>query len=172
MIIDRLNTKELFISLDDASSQLLNMIASLSEVALNTVPFHESWTAAQLASHVTKSNSSISLALNMEAKPAERDPAEKVQELRRMFLDFTTKFQSPDFISPTQGTYEKDILISKLNRSVERLKEAASKVNLTDIINLPAFGEITKLELLHFVLYHTQRHTHQLKNIIRIIEIR
>ena len=138
MIIDRLNTKELFISLDDASSQLLNMIASLSEVALNTVPFHESWTAAQLASHVTKSNSSISLALNMEAKPAERDPAEKVQELRRMFLDFTTKFQSPDFISPTQGTYEKDILISKLNRSVERLKEAASKVNLTDIINLPA----------------------------------
>ena len=172
MIIDRLNTKELFISLDDASSQLLNMIASLSEVALNTVPFHESWTAAQLASHVTKSNSSISLALNMEAKPAERDPAERVQELRRMFLDFTTKFQSPDFISPTQSTYEKDILISKLNRSVERLKEAASKVNLTDIINLPAFGEITKLELLHFVLYHTQRHTHQLKNIIRIIEIR
>ena len=172
MIIDRLNTKELFISLDDASSQLLNMIASLSEVALNTVPFHESWTAAQLASHVTKSNSSISLALNMEAKPAERDPVQRIQELRGMFLDFTTKFQSPDFISPKQGTYEKDILISKLNRSVERLKEAASKVNLTDIINLPAFGEITKLELLHFVLYHTQRHTHQLKNIIRIIEIR
>ena len=172
MIANSLNTKELFISLDDASSQLLNMIASLSEAELNDVPFKNSWTAAQLASHVTKSNSSISQALNIEAKPAERDPAERVQELKRMFLDFTTKFQSPDFISPMQGSYEKEILISKLNRSVERLKEAARKVNLTDIINLPAFGEITKFELLHFVLYHTKRHIHQLKNIMRIIESR
>ena len=83
----------------------------------------------------------------------------------------------PNFIIVYLAKYgiaktNRKILISKLNRSVERLKEAASKVNLTDIINLPAFGEITKLELLHFVLYHTQRHTHQLKNIIRIIEIR
>ena len=35
--------------------------------------------------------------------------------------------------------------------------------------NLPVFGEITKLELLHFVLYHTQRHIHQLKKILAAI---
>ena len=106
----------------------------------------------------------------MEAKPAQRDPAERVQELRGIFLDFTTKFKTPDFILPTEDTYEKNILIARLNRSNERLREAAGRVDLSGIINLPAFGEITKLELLHFVLYHTQRHLHQLKNIIRIME--
>ena len=170
MMIEELHTKELFTSLNNASSKLLTMITSLSEATLNTIPFKNSWTAAQLAAHVTKSNNSIAFALKMEAKPAERDPGERVQELKEMFLDFTTKFQSPDFILPTQDTYEKETLIAKLKRSTELLKEVANRVNLSDIISLPAFGEITKLELLHFVLYHTQRHSHQLKNIILIIE--
>ncbi|MEP6596313.1 MAG: DinB family protein [Ginsengibacter sp.] len=171
MITDRLNTTELFTSLDNVSSELLIIIASLSETSLNTIPFKYSWTAAQTAAHITKSNSSIAQALNMEAKPAERDAGERVQELKGIFLDFTTKFQSPDFILPTQDTYEKEVLIARLKRSIERLKETAGKVDLSEIISLPAFGEITKLELLHFVLYHTQRHLHQLKNIMRIIEI-
>jgi len=165
-----INTKELFAPLDKVSSELLIIIESLSESTLNTIPFKHSWTAAQLTTHVTKSNSSIAQALNMEAKPAQRDPAERVQELRGIFLDFTTKFKTPDFILPTEDTYEKNILIARLNRSNERLREAAGRVDLSGIINLPAFGEITKLELLHFVLYHTQRHLHQLKNIIRIME--
>ena len=106
----------------------------------------------------------------MEAKQAERNPGERVHQLKAMFLDFATKFQSPEFIRPTQDTYQKDTLIARLKRSNELLKEVANKVNLSEIISLPAFGEITKLELLHFVLYHTQRHTHQLKNIIQVTE--
>jgi hypothetical protein len=106
----------------------------------------------------------------MEGKPAEREPGERVQELKKIFLDLSTKFQSPEFILPTQDTYEKDTLVAKFKRSIERLKAAAATVNLSEIINLPIFGEITKLELLHFVLYHTQRHNHQLKNIVGILE--
>jgi hypothetical protein len=166
MTSDIAYTRELFVSLDKASSELLGMIASLSESALNWVPFKDSWTAAQLAAHVTKSNASIAQALNMEAKPADRDPGERVQELKSMFLDFTVKFKSPGFIVPTQDYYEKETLLVKLKKSAELLKETAGKVNLPEMISLPAFGEITKLELLYFVLYHTQRHIHQLKNIM------
>src|SRR5205814_4099408 len=98
-----------------------------------------------------------------------RSPDERAVELKEMFVDFTIKFQSPDFIVPAAGNYGKEILIAKLKKSIERLKEQRSRVNLFEILSLPAFGEITKLELLYFVLYHTQRHTHQLKNIIRVI---
>jgi hypothetical protein len=167
---EKLNTKELFISLDFVFSELLAMIEALSEPALNTVPFADSWSAAQLAAHVAKSNSSIAQALDMEAKKAERNPDERVPELKGIFLDFTIKFQSPDFIVPASGNYEKENLIAKLKRTIERLKEQRTKADLSGIISIPAFGEITKLELLYFVLYHTQRHTHQLKNIIQIIE--
>jgi DinB superfamily len=169
MITQKLNTKKLFAALDNASSELLEMVESLNETEFNTVPFTGSWTAAQLASHITKSNNSIAQALDMEAKKTERNPDERAQELKEIFLDFKTKFQSPEFIVPAQGIYEKETVIGKLKKSIERLKEQRNKVNLSQILSLPAFGEITKLELLYFVLYHTQRHIHQLKNILRIV---
>lgn len=170
MATDTLNTKEFFASLDDTSSELLQLISSADSTTINTVPFKGSWTAAQLASHVTKSNKAIAQALSMEGKTAERNPAERVPELKKMFLDFTAKFNSPEFIRPKQDSYQKEALIAELKKSIEQLKELRSKINLSEIISLPAFGEITKPGLLYFVLYHTQRHVHQLKNIFQAIK--
>jgi len=169
------NTKEFFASLDEASSELLQMVSLADSTTLNTIPpdsnlVKNSWTAAQLATHVTKSNKAIAQALNMEGKEAERNPAGRVPELKKMFLDFTIKFDSPEFIRPKQGTYQKEALIDELKKSIEQLKELHGKINLSEIISLPAFGEITKLELLHFVWYHTQRHIHQLGNIFQALK--
>ncbi|MEP6512401.1 MAG: DinB family protein [Parafilimonas sp.] len=165
-----IGAKELFASLDDTASELLKLISSADEKTISIIPFEDSWTAAQLAAHVTKSNQAIAQALNMQGKTAERNPAERAQELKAIFLDFTTKFQSPEFILPAQDTYQKETLIADFKKSIEQLKEMSTKADLSEIISVPAFGEITKFELLYFVLYHTQRHIHQLKNIFKIIE--
>ena len=161
--------KALLASVNRASTELLALLEPLDEKQINTIPFKESWTAAQLATHVTKSNKAMAQAMEMEGKPTERDPAARAKELKDLFLDFSIKFKSPEFILPTQNRYEKEPLIAALQKSNERLKENAARVAITKKISLPAFGEITKLELLHFVLYHTQRHIRQLKNIIEYI---
>jgi len=168
MTTEKLNTKELFALLTDTTSEFVELISSAESTTINTVPFEDSWTAAQLASHVTKSNKAITQALNMEGKTAGRNPDERAQELKAIFLDFTAKFQSPEFILPTKKTYQKEEVIEKLKKSIEQLDDVRNKVNLSEIISLPAFGEITKLELLYFVLYHTQRHIRQLRNILRL----
>lgn len=170
MTTDTINTKELFASLDETWSELLKLISSTDSSTVNTVPFKDSWTAAQLATHVTKSNKAIAQGLNMEGKPVERNPEEGVQHLKKMFLDFTTKFQSPEFIIPENIEYNKEAVIAAFKKSIEQLQNTRTKVNLIEIINLPVFGEVTKLELLHFVLYHTQRHNHQLKKIIKTLQ--
>jgi len=165
MVIEMLHTKELFASLDDTTSELIQLASSKNEVFLNTIPFTGSWTAAQLIVHVTKSNKAIVQGLNMQGKPADRNPEEGVPHLKKMFLDFEVKYQSPAFIIPEQGNYNKEELVNALEKSVQRLQQTRIATDLTEIINLPAFGDVTKLELLHFVLYHTQRHIHQLKKI-------
>ena len=170
MITESLPARELFIKLHEPVSELLDLLSSKTEVALNTVPFKNSWTAAQVADHITKSTSSIAKAMNMESAPTGRDPGERIQELKKMFLDFTVKFKSPEFILPSQDVYEKEPLIGKLNSSFSQLKERANSVNLSGMITHPAFGDITKLELLYFVLYHTRRHLRQVKNILLIVE--
>jgi hypothetical protein len=154
---------------DNTLNALLQVIESFDTEQINTIPFQDSWTAAQVASHVTKSNSSIAQAMKLQGATIERDADERVQELKDMFLDFAVKFKSPEFILPTQDIYDRDKLIAALKGSVEQLKEASNEANLSEAIKHPAFGEITKLELLHFVLFHMQRHTRQLKNISGVI---
>lgn len=170
MTTGTLNTKQLFTSLKEIWAELVTMISSTNELSINAMPFEGSWTAAQLATHVTKSNKAIVQGLHMEGKPAHRNPEEGVPHLRELFLNFETKFQSPEFIVPENKQYDKEAVVAALNRSIEQLKEDGIKVDLTEIINLPVFGEITKLELLHFVLYHTQRHIHQLKKILSALQ--
>ena len=166
MVIEKLNTQELFASLDKTWDDFFSLFTSIDEKNINTVPFENSWTVAQLVTHVKKSNNAIVQALQMEGKPCTRNADERVDELKSIFLDFTVKFQSPAFIVPEEKEYKKEDIVNQVYTSVKHLKELRTTVNLTEIIYLPAFGEIAKFEILYFVLYHTQRHLRQLKNII------
>lgn len=170
MVIERLNVDELFASLDETWSAFLKLVSSVDEQDINIVPFEDSWTVAQLATHVIKSNKAIVQALQMEGKPCSRNAGERTDELKKTFLDFTVKFQSPEFIVPENKEYKKEAVVEKLENSIEQLKQLGAKANLYEIIILPAFGELTKFEILYFVLVHTQRHLRQLKNILSIID--
>jgi hypothetical protein len=169
MVIERLNTAELFSSLDETWVAFLKLVSSVDGQDINIVPFEDSWTVAQLATHITKSNKAIVQALQMEGKPCNRNADERADELKKIFLDFTVKFQSPEFIVPEKKEYKKEAVVEQLENSIEQLKQLRTKKNLYEIIILPAFGELTKFEILYFVLVHTQRHLRQLKNILSII---
>ena len=161
--------KELFVSVDETAAGLMELLLPLSEEQINIIPFAGSWTAAQLATHVTKSNNAIVQAMDIEGKLPERKSTERVAELKKIFLDFSHKLKSPEFIVPMPGIYGKEKLLATLKKSNDQLKEKREQVNLSEVIEFSAFGRITRLELLHFVLYHTQRHIHQLKNIVQFI---
>lgn len=169
MVIEKLNTQELFAALDKTWTEFFGLVTFVEEKKINIIPFENSWTIAQLATHVKKSNNAIVQALQMQGKPCNRNADERVIELKNIFLDFTVKFQSPEFIVPEKKDYKKEDVVNQLNNSIEQLKQLRSTANLTEIIYLPAFGEIAKFEILYFVLYHTQRHLRQLKNIISSI---
>lgn len=154
----------------EVNQSLLRLVGSFSEKGFNTIPFKGSWTAAQVTDHITRSNKSITQALSLEGKPAGRKPDVRTPELAKIFLDFRTKLKSPDFILPTQDIYPKALLIEAWESSVERLKETALNASLEDAIEHQAFGKITKLELMYFVIYHTQRHSYQIQHIYEIVE--
>ena len=109
-------------------------------------------------------------AMLMDAKPAERDPGERIEELKKVFLDFSKKLNSPDFIVPEEGTYERQPTIEKLNESFNQFKLNANSANLNDLVEGLPLGPITKLEIIHFVLFHTQRHLHQMKKIYETLK--
>jgi len=172
MVTENLNTQELFISLDRITTELEDLVSSFSEIQINAIPFNGSWTAAQVADHVTKSNIGIIKSLKKEGKLNSKDVGAGIEQLKNIFLNFDSKLQSPEFILPTQDIYQKGSVIEDLKRSVEQLKQASREINVFETIDHPIFGKIAKLELLHFVVYHSQRHIHQLKNIFSIVSVR
>lgn len=145
-----------------AMDELLDRFA---ESTLNRIPPGSGWSSAQVVDHVTRSNRAMSAALEMPGALADRDPAQRREELRSMFMNFSNKFTSPAFIEPENKYYDKDVLQHAFRQSLQTLHDKAATAGYATMINLPGFGQITKLELLYFVGYHTKRHVYQLQNL-------
>lgn len=155
--------------IDKTLTELIDLLSSVAEEKINVVPFEGSWTAGQLAQHMIMSNSGFVELMNGPVKKTERNPEELVEKIRAAFLNFTIKFESPDFIRPPKIHYNKEQLLFSLNNIKEQLIQTIETSDLTKTwttFELPVLGYVTGLEAVHFVLTHTQRHIHQLKKII------
>jgi len=170
MELPEINTNELIDAVDNTTFRFFQLVSSMDEKQLNTIPFAGSWTAAQAAEHVTKSNESIFKSLKEKGRDPGRQPDQGVENLKNIFLNFDSRLQSPKFILPTKDRYQKEALLLNLEKSIEDLKEAGHHEILNEMISHPVFGEVTKLELLHFVVYHTKRHVHQVENILQSVQ--
>jgi len=169
---DELEKESLIEVLGRTTSQLVQKVQRFDELEINAIPFANSWTAAQVADHLTKSNNSISKAMLLNGTTINRNPRARVEELQKIFLDFDSKLKSPDFILPSKDIYEKEVVMNNLKWSVEKLMEVGSESELSEMINHRAFGDITKFEILYFVQFHTLRHIHQLDKIYEVVKDR
>ena len=145
---------------------LLAVLGGVKQEQLNQVPFEGSWTPGQVADHILKSHAGVPDILNQKAESANREPGEKEVAIKKVFLDFTIKMKSPDFVLPSDEPLNKEELVSGIkNKSTEILN--AIQVNdpsqVCSGFELPGFGPFTRLEWLYFITYHTQRHVWQLE---------
>ncbi len=165
MTAETLYTNKILSETSVAISELSNLMTAVEKDKVNTIPYEGSWTAPQLLRHVSKSVRRMAKALQMEAKPAKRNPEERIEGLKNVFLDFSKKLKQPDFLIPEEQFYEKQTAIDELNKSFSEYKGKAMNANLDELVEGLPLGPITKLEITYFVLFHTQRHLHQMKKI-------
>lgn len=167
------NNQEIITAFENAASELIKMLSSFSEVQFNKIPFEGSWTAAQVGEHLRKSYNGIPQTLTGTSKQTERDPRQFIEPIKTTFLNFNTKLQSPDFIIPEQKQYKKDELIHSLEAILKEIIKTLPALDMNATctsFSFPVLGELTGVEIVHFITYHTQRHIHQLKNIKQKIE--
>lgn len=151
-------------------SGLYRVLAPLTDQMINTIPFEGSWTAGQVLEHVIKSASGLPQVCSGPVEQVARPKDEKIAAIRKLFLDFSVKFQSPDFILPGNDQQHKAALTDTLKKIEQDINHIAATQDLGVeclAFELPGFGKLTRYELLNFVLIHAQRHTRQLENIAR-----
>lgn len=161
-------SQTLFVKLDTTLNELIYVLSSFTRQEMNSIPFENSWTAGQVGEHLRQSYAGLPSLLLQQTKPTDRAPDERIQGIKNIFLDFSIKMTSPAFIIPPAKDYDKDTLIQSLVSLKEEIVHAASTADLAKTCTLfefPVIGYLTGLEIVHFIIYHTQRHLHQLKNI-------
>jgi uncharacterized protein YndB with AHSA1/START domain len=149
--------------------QVVGLARSLDEEKWNTVPYKGSWTPAQLIRHLLKSVSGIGPLIQKPSTPPERNPGERIIQLKQNFLDITKIMHSPEFIVPEKMHYNKQSLITEFEAALAPLTKLKD-VNLNELITGLPLGPITKLEIIHFIFYHFQRHLIQMKRITEALK--
>lgn len=160
--------KEIVNELGSALDNTAALIESFNQEELNKVPFAGSWTAAQVARHIYLSLAGLDKLFNAPAEPANRPVGQQVNEFKELMGNMDIKMQSPEYIVPEDKHFDKQDLIESLKEVKKIAVDAAINTNLETVPPLedghPLKG-VTKLELVHFLTYHTQRHNRQIKNI-------
>lgn len=151
------------------TQEFLKLLHPLTENALNFKFSDQSWSPGQIGHHILKSYASVETLLG-KTRSTMRKTDENISKIKEIFLDYSIQMQSPEFVIPTNKPINKAELLTKLENRIIQITEVikTTDLSLTCIdFAIPEYGEFTRLEWIWFNIYHTQRHTHQLKSTIQ-----
>jgi hypothetical protein len=154
--------------------ELIGSIERFNESQFNTVPFQGGWTCGQVAEHLLLSAGGVEVIAG-QTSPTQRPADEKTGALAAIFLDLNIKLQSPDFIVPAPGPYDKAEMMTKLRTAWTRIDQAVCLLDLTVTCvdaDFPGLGALTRLEWIKFYIFHTQRHQRQINRIYDGLSLR
>jgi len=165
--------KEIHIAIDETLSELLAVVSNFQQEQFNIVPFKDSWTAGEVTQHLVLSISGFVELMNGPTQPTNRNPREHIDSIKNVFLNFSSKLKSPDFIVPEKKSYDKQEQLERLKKLKAAVEDIIEKADLDQTctrFTIPGgLGFLTRQEALAFVLYHTQRHIHQLRKIKNVL---
>ena len=152
--------------------ELYKTISLFTEEEINKIPFEGSWTPGQVIRHIIKSISGLRQLSDGTTQKIRERGDENIPAIKSIFLDFTTKMKSPDYIYPEDQEYDKNELVSSLQKIEKEMLDISQTYDLTLSCvdaEFPSMGNLTIYEWIIFSLVHTQRHSHQLKNIYDVM---
>lgn len=164
--------KSTITELESTYKGLVEAISAIPANEVNTIPYEDGWTAAQVTEHILKA---IGIeVLYGKTQITNRDIDQKIKPVSDLFLNLDIKMQSPDFIYPSDKKYQKQELLDLVNDKFTKLIEAVKTLDLSLTcldFEVPTLGPFTRLEFIWFYIVHTQRHIFQLQKIARALAI-
>lgn len=150
----------------ESTENLLKTLQDFPEAAFNKKPRKDKWSIGQVADHLLKTEVNTLRMLTQEVEPSDRNPEQKIEDIREQFLNFNKKFKAFGPIVPDDSSKEKQEMIDRLQDNRQRLSSIIDIEDLTGLITAfehPLFGSLTRVEWLYFQIYHSRRHCQQIK---------
>ena len=163
-----MQTKEIQTEFNVTFTEMLKLISGFDQEQFNRKPDEKKWSAGQVAGHLIKANSFALGLLNGKTAETERKPGDMVKKIKADFLNFEKKMDAPDFIVPEENDYDRENSLNTLKNLKSEINEVSQTADLTRTclgFEFPGYGFLTGIEILSFIVFHTQRHIWQLKKL-------
>ena len=154
-------------SLTTAFDEFIDIFSSFDENSINHRPFPDSWTPAQVATHIILATDGVP---DSASKPLDREIDLYLPAIRPWWEDLSQKFKSPEPLRPDDNHRSKNEVLSELQRVREKDLKIVAEEDLTRIcldFELPTIGYLTRYEWLWFIQMHLKRHMFQLQNMTK-----
>ncbi|MEH6306742.1 DinB family protein [Olivibacter sp. CPCC 100613] len=161
----KIDEHQLAASVTKAFDEFVGLIVKFDEWHINQKPPYGGWTAAQVADHIIQGTAGLP---DSHTQAPTRKIDAYVESLRDIFLNFEIKLESPDFIYPGNGPFDKSELITALESNKQQHVKTITNTDLTALcldFEFPTYGFLTRYEWLMFIRFHVHRHSHQLMQI-------
>lgn len=159
------NNNTIASALTTTFADLEKALMRFDDLQFNTKPAQQSWSPAMVAQHLILAGQGIDQILVGPTGATAGAPDEKVAFIKNIFLNFEAKYTSPPAIEPKDGQYQQQQQLQQLQQIANAVLAILPDLDLTQTClgyEFPGMGHLTRLELISFLIYHTQRHTHQL----------
>ena len=154
-------------ALTTAFDEFIAAFSSFDENSINIRPFPNSWTPAQVATHIILATDGVP---DSASKPLDREIDLYLPAIRPWWEDLSQKFKSPEPLRPDDNHRSKNEVLSELQRVREKDLKIVAEEDLTRIcldFELPTIGYLTRYEWLWFIQMHLKRHMFQLQNMTK-----
>ena len=163
-----IDKEQLLKELNQSTNDLILELQQCEENHFNRRPAENWWSVAQIAEHILLLETQVNYALR-KAETTQRQIDLKVMPMKLGMNNLERKYSAPDFILPSADHKEREQLIEGLKKQRDLLKQLIETTDLTEtpVYKHPVIGDMTRLEWIHFVIYHSERHIKQMQRISR-----
>jgi len=160
-------------AIDLNTQSVIDAISSLDTDTINRKPNSGVWSLAQVVDHLTRSDAVMTRVVRGTTEPCERDPLEKVDQMRTRFGDFESKLSAFGMLIPGNEAMDRDEVIRKFTEARAYFREAVASADPNVICTRfahPLFGQLTRAEWGWFTVIHTERHLVQFSRIQSMLD--
>lgn len=156
-------------NIEQTFDNLYRIVEKSNDSDFDKNPSENAWSIGQVVEHITKTVSGFDQLFSDKNVQEDRESDKKILAIKSVFLDYSTKYEAPEFVAPTSMEHDKNESLQKINQVKNELLLLANTRDLSLVpqdLELPSFGKFTRLEWLYFAIFHTQRHTEQIERTI------
>ncbi len=162
-----ISTQQLRDDLDANTALLDQKLYSFTDEQYNTPRKDGGWSAGQIIAHLLKLEELICQVIDGEARAADKHYDEQVSIIKTVYENHDRKLTAGETILPDPEVrhWDKKAQLMKLNDHREKIKQILDTKPANEVCTSfrhHFFGEMTRYEWGYFIIYHCERHMHQI----------